>query len=109
MKLVIIESPYSGDIERNVEYACMCVKDSLLRDEAPFASHLLYTQPSILNDEIEIQRWMGMRAGWEWMRKANLVAVYMDLGISKGMEFGIAKAEFYGVPVEYRKLKPIVV
>src|SRR5690606_24498929 len=42
--LVIIESPYSGDVERNTEYARSCLLDSLRRGEAPIASHLLHTQ-----------------------------------------------------------------
>ena len=29
MKKVIIESPYAGDIERNIKYARVCLKDSL--------------------------------------------------------------------------------
>ena len=56
MRLVIIESPYAGDIEKNVEYARACVRDSLSRGEAPIASHLLYTQPGILKDEIPSER-----------------------------------------------------
>lgn len=31
MKRVILESPYAGDIERNVNYARLCIKDSLNR------------------------------------------------------------------------------
>ena len=50
MRLVIVESPYAGDIETNVKYARRCVKDSLMRGEAPIASHLLYTQEGILDD-----------------------------------------------------------
>jgi hypothetical protein len=30
--------------------------------------------------------------------------VYTDLGITKGMEFGIREAVAHGVPVEYRSL-----
>ena len=40
---VIIESPYFGDVEKNLEYARRCLSDSLGREEAAFASHLLYT------------------------------------------------------------------
>ena len=48
---VIIESPYTGDVERNLEYARRCMRDSIKRGEAPFASHLLYTHsPSNLTD-----------------------------------------------------------
>ena len=41
-KKTILESPYSGDVEKNIDYAKKCLRDSLERDECPFASHLLY-------------------------------------------------------------------
>ena len=68
MKLVIIESPYAGDIEKNVAYARDCVRDSLMRGEAPYASHLLYTQPNILDDYLyHVAQWQksvqGMNLG----------------------------------------------
>ena len=56
---VIIESPYFGDVEKNLEYARRCLSDSLGREEAAFASHLLYTQ--VLNDEIQDERLLGMK------------------------------------------------
>jgi hypothetical protein len=63
MRRVILESPFAGDVERNVRYARACVRDSLLRGEAPIASHLLYTQPGVLNDDIEAERQHGIDAG----------------------------------------------
>lgn len=104
MKLVIIESPYAGDIERNVEYARRCVRHSLSLGEAPIASHLLYTQPGILRDEVPEERQWGIDAGLAWRRVAELTAVYTDLGITRGMEYGIAAAEAAGIPVEYRTI-----
>ncbi|MFN7193016.1 MAG: DUF4406 domain-containing protein [Rhodospirillales bacterium] len=104
MRLVILESPYAGDIERNVEYARACVRDSLSRGEAPIASHLLYTQPGILRDEIDEERQWGIDAGLAWRRVAEASVVYEDYGISRGMEYGIAAALAAGVPIEYRNL-----
>ena len=52
LRRVILESPYAGDIERNVAYARAAMRDSLLRGEAPIASHLLYTQPGVLDDQV---------------------------------------------------------
>ena len=40
MKLVVVESPYAGDVETNVRYARAAIRDCLMRGEAPFASHL---------------------------------------------------------------------
>jgi hypothetical protein len=93
VRLVIVESPYAGDLSLNVLYARKCVRDALLRGEAPLASHLLYTQPGILKDEIPEERALG-----------DATVVYVDYGITKGMEQGIANAQISGRPVEYRKL-----
>lgn len=105
MKLVIIESPYAGDIEKHVRYARACMADSLSRGEAPYASHLLFTQPGILRDEDPKERQWGIDAGLEWGRCAALTAVYTDCGISRGMEYGIANAVAAGRPVERRTLE----
>ena len=102
MKRVIIESPYAGDIDNNVSYARLCLKDSLMRGEAPIASHLLHTQ--VLDDTIKEEREMGIKAGLEWLRVAELMAVYVDLGISKGMKSAINEALIKGVQIEYRNI-----
>jgi hypothetical protein len=103
-KRVVLESPFSGNVERNVEYAKLCLKDMLSRSEAPIASHLLMTQPGILDDTKPEERSLGMEAGFSWLPVAHLVAVYDDFGVSKGMEIGIQKAMEAEVGVHYRKL-----
>ena len=105
MRLVIVESPFAGDVEKNIRYARACVRDSLLRGEAPIASHLLYTQDGILDDNIESERQHGIDAGLAWRAVAEASIVYTDLGISKGMEYGIAAAIKSGNPVEYRSIE----
>ena len=104
MRLVIVESPYAGDIEANVAYARACVRDALTRGEAPFASHLLYTQPGILRDDVPAEREHGIAAALAWYRVADAAVVYTDRGISRGMEQGIAIAKVAGKPVEFRSL-----
>lgn len=104
MKLVIIESPFAGDEESNIEYARRCVRDSLNRGEAPIASHLLYTQEGILNDDVPEERQHGIEAGLAWRRVADMSVVYTDRGISEGMAYGIRAAKEAGVPVVYRSL-----
>jgi len=104
MKLVILESPYAGDVENNVAYARACMADCLHRGEAPFVSHLLYTQPGVLDDTIPEQRKLGMEAGFEWRRVAELTVVYTDNGISGGMQEGIDRSIEMGIPVEYRSI-----
>lgn len=104
MRLVIVESPFAGDVEENIKYARAAVRDCLMRGEAPIASHLLYTQEGILNDDIPEERKYGIDAGLAWGGVADATVVYTDRGISKGMEYGIARAKSEGRPVEYRTL-----
>jgi hypothetical protein len=104
MRRVIIESPYAGNITRNEDYARSCLHDSLKRGEAPFASHLLYTQGGVLRDDISSEREWGIRAGLAWGEVADATAVYTDLGISDGMRRGIQAAAEAGRPIEYRSL-----
>ena len=104
MILVLLESPYAGDIDNNVAYARRCMHDCLQRGEAPFASHLLYTQSGVLLDEIPEERNLGIEAGLSWGKAAEKSVVYVDLGITTGMKRGIERAHAEGRPVEYRSL-----
>ncbi len=103
-KLVYIESPYAGDIERNVRYARRCMADSLQRGEHPLASHLLYTQAGILDDHDPEERRRGIEAGLAWAQRATITAVYTDLGMSKGMEYGVNRAIEAKRKVVYRSI-----
>lgn len=101
-RFVIIESPYAGDVQRNEKYARMAMKDSLQRGEAPYLSHLLYTQ--VLDDTIQEERTMGIKAGLAIGRHAEATIVYHDYGTSTGMQCGIDRARKEGRPVEFRYL-----
>ncbi|MBD7990761.1 hypothetical protein H9643_08255 [Ochrobactrum sp. Sa2BUA5] len=100
--LVIIETPYSGDVEANTAYARACLLDSLRRGEAPIASHLLHTQ--VLDDMQPDERSLGIEAGLAWYRVATKCVVYTDRGISGGMKMGIDRASLQGVAIEYRRI-----
>ena len=104
MKKVILESPYAGDIERNTKYARLCVRDSLLRGESPIASHLLYTQDGILDDDIPIERTRGINAGLAWILVADKHVFYIDYGYSKGMTYAREESIKMGDVVEERKI-----
>jgi hypothetical protein len=104
MKRVILESPFAGEVERNIKYARECVKDCLKRGEAPIASHLLYTQEGILDDNVPEERKLGTEAGLVWKEVAELHVFYIDYGISKGMQYGMEYATKNKIPVEMRKL-----
>lgn len=101
---VLIESPFAGNQAQNIAYARKCMRDSLLRGEAPFVSHLLYTQPGVLNDDISEERTIGIFAGLVWGDAADKTVVYTDLGISPGMKKGIEDAKENNRPIEYRSI-----
>jgi len=104
-KKVLIESPYAGNVERNVRYARACCRHLMLstandeRPLAPYASHLFYTQPGLLDDGTLIERELGIGAGLAWGEDAEETIVCIDLGISSGMERGIEAAHTVGRPV----------
>lgn len=105
MKRVIIESPYAGNIEFNLCYLRACMHDSItVHHEAPFASHGLYTQPGVLKDEDPVERQLGIASGFVWRDLADGTVVYSDLGITKGMQYGIDHAAKTGKPVVCRSL-----
>lgn len=104
MQLVILESPYAGEVEQNVAYARRAMHDCLQRGEAPIASHLLYTQPGVLDDEVPAERALGIEAGLAWRAVAHKAVFYVDRGWSGGM---MAARELYlreGIPFEERTL-----
>jgi hypothetical protein len=109
-KLVVIESPFGSrnikTVYRNIIYARLCVRDSFLRGEFPFASHLLYTQDLILDDNDSEERELGIEAGLTWGMYADLTAIYQDLGMTIGMTIGEQKAQSQGRRVERRVLPP---
>lgn len=117
MRLVIVESPFAGrhgakcacgdceaDKARNVRYARALLRDCLLRGEAPYASHLLYTQPGVLDDAIPLEREIGIEAGLDWGVCASATVVGTDLGMSNGMQRGIERARIAGREVVLRSL-----
>jgi len=102
MRLFLIESK----TRENVSYALECAKDSTARGEAPFASHLLY--PQFLDDNDREQRRIGFECERAWIdavtRDSLLVAVYMDKGLSEGMQETLEYCINNRVRVEFRKL-----
>jgi hypothetical protein len=104
VRRVIIESPYAGNVTLNLLYLAACMADCLARGEAPFASHGLYTQPGVLDDRDPAQRALGIMAGFAWRDVSDCTVVYLDRGLTPGMEEGMADATRKGRPVEFRYL-----
>jgi len=110
MRRVVLESPYQGGLFRrwlNRRFARACARDCLMRGEAVFASHLLYTQPGVLRDDIEDERKLGIDAGHAWIASADAMVVYIPSRgvVSPGMDLGIKKARAIGIPIEFRRLE----
>jgi len=91
--LVALESPYAGDVARNITYALKAFTHSLTKlNEYPIASHLLY--PQVLNDLDPDERALGIAAGLAWALKCNYAVFYIDYGYSAGMQ---AARDFYEI------------
>ncbi len=96
------EASYSPDTQTfikqqrtkdNIAYLHLCLKDSLSRNEAPWASHGFY--PSFLDDNAPSERRAGFECEQAWLDIALshsasgglrlIIATYLDRGISPGM------------------------
>lgn len=108
MRLMILESPYAGQVERNTNYARAAVRDAIKRDEAPIASHLLFTQPGILDDAVPAERQKGIDAGLAWYAGADGAAFYLDHGMSSGMRgaWDFLQAHRPDLHTEFRFMAP---
>jgi len=102
MQKVILESPFAGDVARNIEYARQCMLDCLMRNESPIVSHLLYTQ--VLDDKIPEDRRLGIDAGLAWIDAADRHVFYIDYGYSNGMLAAKEFAEKNGIIIEERSI-----
>lgn len=96
--LVLIESPYAGEVEAHLKYLYNALTDSIRRGEAPFASHGFYTY--FLNDLDPEERALGVELGYRWMSVVSKVVFYTDLGWSPGMIAALQRADDYGPPLQ---------
>ena len=117
MICVIVESPYHSPdpqvLHENIQYARQAMQDCLRHGEAPFLSHLLYTQVPeygfVAEDQhICVGRELAIQAGLAWGARADKTVVYIDRGISQGMEYGIKRAQQEGRAIEYRGFDTMV-
>jgi hypothetical protein len=102
MRTVVIESPYAGDVTRNLRYLRAALRDCLRRGEAPFASHALY--PTVLDDFVEEERKLGIEAGFAVGAHLDAVVFYTDLGWSNGMRAAALYWRAEGREIEERSI-----
>jgi hypothetical protein len=104
--IVVIESPFRGCPEySNAKaklYLTACIRDSIDRGEAPFASHRMYTQA--LDDSVPEERKIGISVGLQFHRVAERIVFYTDLGWSDGMMQARGLAEAVGFPIDDRSI-----
>ena len=103
MRRVIIESPYTGNISRNVAYAQAAVRDCVNRGETAYASHLIF--PGALDDNTPRERNTGILCGYAWWDVADTIAFYVDLGWSSGMVRAFDRARDQNRKWEIRHLE----
>ena len=112
-ELVFIETPYSGDIDRNVRYLMLCGFDAAARHELGVSTHGSMTQHpacksyfvpdgdakwDVMTREGAIQLGQALRVA------AKKTVFYEDLGWSRGMKAGIEFCVKQGLEYEVRKL-----
>lgn len=100
--VVIVESPFAGDMEANREYALKACADCLRRGEVPYASHLFF--PQFLDELTPAERELGLTAGYAMWRVATKIVFYADRGVSKGMARALERATQLGFTIESRTL-----
>lgn len=108
-RLVVVESPYRGDVKRNMAYLRAAMQDCLSRNEAPFASHAMYAYSGVLDDAKPDERSLGIEAGFAWgragARSGAIRAFYIDLGWSKGMQMARDEAQRCGQVISIRRVE----
>ena len=96
--LVCICSPYSGDIEANVELARRFCRAAVQRRAIPVAPHLLF--PQFMDDAVPGERELAMFMNRIVLSRMDAIWVYADR-ISTGMRQEIEWAYVRGTPIKY--------
>jgi len=99
--LVYICSPFSGDIEINIQNARRYSRFAVDRGYLPITPHLLY--PQFLDDNNQRERNLGLFFGLVLLDKCTEVWVFGD-HISTGMRTEIERAESKGRAIKYFNL-----
>lgn len=115
MDVVVLESPFSGDIARNVAYAQRAMFDARSRKEIVIAPHLLWTQhhqaPGHFVSDYDAKydvphgdRDVSLQQIHTLRTMAKRVVFYMDYGMSSGMKDGMEQCVKENLPYETRVL-----
>lgn len=106
MTRVYIASPFrtnSPELRKTyLNYLDDCIRDSLLRNEAPYVPHAYL--PRFLADSDGRQRNKALSIGTKFLLICQILAVYKNHGITEGMQGEIDTAKANGIRIEFRSL-----
>ena len=98
LPLAYVASPFSGDVEKNIEQAIKYCRFVSAAGFIPVAPHLLF--PRFLNDNDSVERELGLRYALVLLGKCHELWVFGDT-ISEGISREIARAKKRGMPIKY--------
>lgn len=108
-KAVLILTPFMSENPSKASlmkrYANRCVSDSIKRSEAPMSSNLFFYD--VLNMNVPIERDMGLASMLSWMPKCDVLAVYIDFGVTQAMQVVINTAQIRNRKIEYRMIDAV--
>ena len=96
--IVYICSPYSGNVNHNIEMARKYSRFAVDKHYLPIAPHLLFTQ--FMNDEIPEERETAIFMNFVLMSKCAEIWVFGDV-ISAGMQAEINRAKHKYMKIRY--------
>lgn len=112
--VVMIESPYSGDIDRNVRYLQLAMADAMLNhNECPYASHIGMTMHAraskyYCSDYDEkwnlLTREQAIRLSHNIRHRCDFTVFYVDRGWSTGMKAALEYCTKNQLPYEIRSI-----
>lgn len=105
-RLVVIESPYAGDVVGNLAYLNRCIRECALRGDSPYASHLMLT--TALDDNEPDERALGIELGLAFRRAVDMRIFYINLGWSHGMLAAVSLYRRERLPYEVRRIDALL-
>lgn len=112
--VTMVESPYSGNIDRNVRYLLICHFDcAVVHREVPYSSHSYMTQHPrakrffVSDDEKKwdvLTRDQAIESSHIIRKRCDRTVFYTDLGWSTGMKAAKEFCQTNGLPFEERRV-----
>lgn len=96
MKIIYVASPYTGDVQKNTEFAKRACRHVMEQGHAFFAPHLLY--PNLLCESVPAERQLALDMGITMLSACDELWCYGNR-ISQGMMAEITEAERLGIPI----------